>query len=76
MLFAAISFVLCRFSRACRLSEFYPIRALLLTQIDNLFLSGVRILDGPMTDSLEAMAFNSKMDINDIYSCRSVSMVT
>lgn len=32
-------------------------------------VSGVRILDGPMTDSLEAMAFNSKMHINDIYSC-------
>ena len=31
---------------------------------------GVRILDGPMTDSLEAMAFNSKMHVNDIYSCR------
>jgi len=27
-----------------------------------------------MTDSLEAMAFNSKMHINDIYSCRSVSI--
>lgn len=32
-------------------------------------VSGVRILDGPMTDSLEAMAFNSKMYVNDIYSC-------
>lgn len=32
-------------------------------------VSGVRILDGPMTDSLEAMAFNSKMHVNDIYSC-------
>ncbi|XP_065071198.1 proprotein convertase subtilisin/kexin type 7-like [Rhopilema esculentum] len=32
-------------------------------------VSGIRILDGPMTDSLEAMAFNTKMDINDIYSC-------
>ena len=40
-----------------------------------MFLSGVRILDGPMTDSLEAMAFNSKMHVNDIYSCRSVSMM-
>lgn len=38
-------------------------------------LLGVRILDGPMTDSLEAMAFNSKMHINDIYSCRSVSIM-
>ena len=28
-----------------------------------------------MTDSLEAMAFNSKMHINDIYSCRSVSIM-
>ncbi|XP_048581194.1 proprotein convertase subtilisin/kexin type 7 isoform X2 [Nematostella vectensis] len=32
-------------------------------------VSGVRILDGPMTDSLEAMAFNTKMHVNDIYSC-------
>lgn len=32
-------------------------------------ISGVRILDGPMTDSLEAMAFNTKMEVNDIYSC-------
>ena len=39
-----------------------------------IFFLGVRILDGPMTDSLEAMAFNSKMHINDIYSCRSVSL--
>jgi len=43
--------------------------------VHTMFLSGVRILDGPMTDSLEAMAFNSKMHINDIYSCRSVSMM-
>ena len=34
--------------------------------------SGIRILDGPMTDSLEAMAFNTKMEINDVYSCRFV----
>jgi hypothetical protein len=33
------------------------------------FPQGVRILDGPMTDSLEAMAFNMKDQINDIYSC-------
>jgi len=32
-------------------------------------VSGIRILDGPMTDSLEAMAFNTKSDINDVYSC-------
>lgn len=32
-------------------------------------VSGIRILDGPMTDSLEAMAFNTKSDVNDIYSC-------
>ncbi|XP_066929488.1 proprotein convertase subtilisin/kexin type 7-like [Clytia hemisphaerica] len=32
-------------------------------------VSGIRILDGPMTDSLEAMAFNTKSEINDIYSC-------
>lgn len=32
-------------------------------------VSGIRLLDGPMTDSLEAEAFNKKFDINDIYSC-------
>lgn len=39
----------------------------------HVLMTGVRILDGPMTDSLEAMAFNSKMHVNDIYSCRLVS---
>ena len=40
--------------------------------MDHIYLNiplGVRILDGPMTDSLEAMAFNMKDQINDIYSC-------
>ncbi|XP_005098392.1 proprotein convertase subtilisin/kexin type 7 [Aplysia californica] len=32
-------------------------------------ISGVRVLDGVLTDSMEAQAFNTKMDINDIYSC-------
>ncbi|XP_055958700.1 proprotein convertase subtilisin/kexin type 7 isoform X1 [Patella vulgata] len=32
-------------------------------------ISGLRVLDGPMTDSLEATAFNKKMQINDVYSC-------
>ena len=31
--------------------------------------SGIRVLDGPMTDSIEATAFNKHSDINDIYSC-------
>nr|XP_018668642.1 proprotein convertase subtilisin/kexin type 7-like [Ciona intestinalis] len=31
--------------------------------------SGIRILDGPMTDSIEATAFNKHMDVNDVYSC-------
>nr|XP_039265974.1 uncharacterized protein LOC120341514 [Styela clava] len=31
--------------------------------------SGIRILDGPLTDSMEAAAFNKHLDINDIYSC-------
>jgi len=35
-------------------------------------VSGIRILDGPMTDALEASAFMKKYDVNDIYSCRSV----
>lgn len=32
-------------------------------------VSGIRILDGPMTDSLEAMAFNTRSNVNDVYSC-------
>ncbi|XP_060071987.1 proprotein convertase subtilisin/kexin type 7-like [Ylistrum balloti] len=32
-------------------------------------VSGIRVLDGPMTDSLEASAFNKNMQINDVYSC-------
>lgn len=35
-----------------------------------LFVSGLKVLDGPMTDSLEAKAFNKNSQINDIYSCR------
>lgn len=31
--------------------------------------SGLKVLDGPMTDSLEAKAFNKNSQINDIYSC-------
>jgi proprotein convertase subtilisin/kexin type 7 len=33
-------------------------------------VSGIRILDGPMTDVLEAAAFTKKFNVNDIYSCR------
>ncbi|CAI9722533.1 convertase subtilisin kexin type 7-like [Octopus vulgaris] len=32
-------------------------------------VSGLRVLDGPLTDGLEATAFNKNMQINDIYSC-------
>ncbi|XP_013404597.1 proprotein convertase subtilisin/kexin type 7 isoform X1 [Lingula anatina] len=32
-------------------------------------VAGIRVLDGPMTDSLEATAFNKNMEVNDIYSC-------
>lgn len=32
-------------------------------------VSGLRVLDGPLTDGLEAIAFNKHMQINDIYSC-------
>ena len=35
-------------------------------------IAGIRLLDGPMTDGLEAQAFMKNMDINDIYSCRYV----
>ena len=31
--------------------------------------SGIRVLDGPMTDSLEATAFNKRINVNDVYSC-------
>ena len=31
--------------------------------------SGIRVLDGPITDSMEATAFNKHLDINDVYSC-------
>lgn len=34
------------------------------------FCSGIRVLDGPLTDSLEAVAFNKHYQVNDIYSCR------
>ncbi|KAJ0063832.1 hypothetical protein NL108_011079, partial [Boleophthalmus pectinirostris] len=30
---------------------------------------GIRVLDGPLTDSLEAIAFNKHYQVNDIYSC-------
>lgn len=32
--------------------------------------SGIRVLDGPLTDSMEAVAFNKHYQINDVYSCR------
>lgn len=32
--------------------------------------SGIRVLDGPLTDSMEAVAFNKHYQVNDIYSCR------
>ncbi|XP_063167418.1 proprotein convertase subtilisin/kexin type 7 isoform X2 [Candoia aspera] len=32
-------------------------------------IAGIRVLDGPLTDSLEAIAFNKHYQINDIYSC-------
>ncbi|KAK3581011.1 hypothetical protein CHS0354_013905 [Potamilus streckersoni] len=32
-------------------------------------VSGIRVLDGLMTDALEATAFNKFLQINDIYSC-------
>uniref|UniRef100_A0A8V5GUS8 Uncharacterized protein n=1 Tax=Melopsittacus undulatus TaxID=13146 RepID=A0A8V5GUS8_MELUD len=33
-------------------------------------IAGIRVLDGPLTDSMEAIAFNKHYQINDIYSCR------
>lgn len=33
-------------------------------------VAGIRILDGPVTDSLEAAAFMRALDINDVFSCR------
>ncbi|XP_006890875.1 PREDICTED: proprotein convertase subtilisin/kexin type 7 [Elephantulus edwardii] len=32
-------------------------------------VAGIRVLDGPLTDSMEAVAFNKHYQINDIYSC-------
>ncbi|XP_032212380.1 proprotein convertase subtilisin/kexin type 7 isoform X2 [Mustela erminea] len=32
-------------------------------------IAGIRVLDGPLTDSMEAVAFNTHYQINDIYSC-------
>uniref|UniRef100_H3DA26 Proprotein convertase subtilisin/kexin type 7 n=1 Tax=Tetraodon nigroviridis TaxID=99883 RepID=H3DA26_TETNG len=32
-------------------------------------VAGIRLLDGPLTDSLEAVAFNKHYQVNDIYSC-------
>lgn len=31
---------------------------------------GIRVLDGPLTDSMEAVAFNKHYQVNDVYSCR------
>lgn len=33
-------------------------------------LVGIRVLDGPLTDSMEAVAFNKHYQVNDVYSCR------
>ncbi|KAJ8316374.1 hypothetical protein KUTeg_006388 [Tegillarca granosa] len=41
---------------------------------DLYFVSGIRVLDGPMTDSLEAAAFTKYFQVNDIYSCRYAAM--
>lgn len=35
-------------------------------------VAGIRLLDGPMTDGLEAQAFMKNMDVNEVYSCRCV----
>ncbi|KAK2185428.1 hypothetical protein NP493_237g03008 [Ridgeia piscesae] len=32
-------------------------------------VAGIRLLDGPMTDGLEAQAFMQNMAVNDVYSC-------
>ncbi|KAM4628159.1 proprotein convertase subtilisin/kexin type 7 isoform 1-T1 [Polymixia lowei] len=32
-------------------------------------VAGIRVLDGPLTDSMEAIAFNKHYQINDVYSC-------
>ena len=32
--------------------------------------AGIRVLDGPLTDSMEAVAFNKHYQVNDVYSCR------
>ncbi|ESO01206.1 hypothetical protein HELRODRAFT_81814 [Helobdella robusta] len=35
----------------------------------NAKISGIRLIDGPMTDEAEARAFIGKLDVNDVYSC-------
>ena len=42
----------------------------ILEHLAYISLSGVRILDGPMTDSMEASAFTKHFQINDVFSCR------
>ncbi|XP_071753369.1 proprotein convertase subtilisin/kexin type 7 [Centroberyx gerrardi] len=32
-------------------------------------VAGIRVLDGPLTDSMEAIAFNKHYQVNDVYSC-------
>ncbi|KAJ8403741.1 hypothetical protein AAFF_G00346090 [Aldrovandia affinis] len=32
-------------------------------------VAGIRVLDGPLTDSMEAVAFNKFYQVNDVYSC-------
>ncbi|XP_017351647.1 proprotein convertase subtilisin/kexin type 7 [Ictalurus punctatus] len=32
-------------------------------------VAGIRVLDGPLTDSMEAVAFNKHYQVNDVYSC-------
>lgn len=43
---------------------------LLIVTLMVLCCTGIRVLDGPLTDSMEAIAFNKHYQINDIYSCR------
>ena len=38
----------------------------------NAKIAGLKVLDGPMTDSLEAEAFTKNIHKIDVYSCRQV----
>lgn len=56
-----------------RARSLFAVCAAHVTRVPQLLVlcpAGIRVLDGPLTDSMEAIAFNKHYQINDIYSCR------